>query len=84
MNNLICLIESVKNHPKLFQNTVSTDDQDIEEWTAVAAECNMTISNAQQQWNQLLIEYVDYLRSNQSFPLAKQMDFLQPYFFTIM
>lgn len=85
MNNLIALIKSVKNHPKLFQNTVNNDDQDdTAEWAAVAEECKITMSNAQEQWNQLLIEYVDYLRSNQNFPLAKYMDFLQPYFFTIM
>ncbi|KAM7347686.1 uncharacterized protein ACRADG_007200 [Cochliomyia hominivorax] len=81
---LINLIEAVKNHPNLFKNSAPNCEQDeIKEWSAVAEECKLTISEAQNQWNQLLIEYVEYLRNHQDFNLAQNMDFLQPYFFTI-
>lgn len=81
---LINLIKAVKNHPKLFMNASQNDDQDDNtEWGAVANECKMTIAEAQEQWNILLLEYVEYLRNNQDFDLAQHMHFLQPYFFTI-
>ncbi|XP_037828121.1 uncharacterized protein LOC119616046 [Lucilia sericata] len=80
---LINLIETVKNHPKLFTNTPQNDREELQEWTDVANVCKITISEAQDQWNLLLMEYVEYLRNNQDFNLAQHMDFLQPYFFTI-
>lgn len=84
MNVLVNLIKAVKNHPNLFTNSASNvEHDDFREWTAVAEECKITISEAQEQWNLLLLEYVEYLRNNRDFNLAQHMDFLQPYFFTI-
>lgn len=79
---LVNLINAVKNHPKLFTNLAQNEDE-CKEWNAAAEECGMTVIEAQDQWNLLLIEYVEYLRNNQDFSLARHMDFLQPYFFSI-
>ncbi|KAI8125583.1 hypothetical protein FF38_05316 [Lucilia cuprina] len=83
LEGFINLIETVKKYPKLFTNTPQNDQDELQEWTAVANECKITISEAQDQWNLLLMEYVEYLRNNQDFSLAQHMDFLQPYFFSI-
>lgn len=80
---ILNLISSVKNHSKLYTTLRQSEEVDVKEWTAVAQECGISITEAQDQWNVLMNEYMEYLKNNQDFGLAQHMDFLQPHFFAI-
>lgn len=84
--NLIKLIEAVRNQSNIYKNLHVDDEEYAREWQKVAKEvgCEISAEAAQDQWNSILIDYMEYLRGNQDFELAKHMDFLQPYLFTMV
>lgn len=82
--NLVQLIESVKKQANIYKNLHDDDEEYLKEWQKVAEECQTTSDEAQDQWNMLLLEYMEYLRGNNEFAMSKHMDFIQPHLFTIM
>ncbi|XP_013111023.2 uncharacterized protein LOC106089647 [Stomoxys calcitrans] len=89
--NLVKLIEAVKKHKNIYKNLSDTGARSCtKDWQIVAKDlqnamnCDVTAAEAQDQWNGVLLAYYEYLRGNQDFALAKHMDFLQPYLFTMI
>lgn len=82
--NLVELIEAVKKEPNIYKNLHEDDDEFQSEWQSIANKFCVSIDEVQRNWNRILYEYMEYLKGNDDFELAKYMDFLQPYMFTMM
>uniref|UniRef100_A0A1I8N6W3 MADF domain-containing protein n=1 Tax=Musca domestica TaxID=7370 RepID=A0A1I8N6W3_MUSDO len=82
--NLVELIEAVKKEPNIYKNLHEDDDEFQSEWQSIANKFCVSIDEVQRNWNRILYEYMEYLKGNDDFELAKYMDFLQPYMFTMI
>uniref|UniRef100_A0A1A9WPV5 MADF domain-containing protein n=1 Tax=Glossina brevipalpis TaxID=37001 RepID=A0A1A9WPV5_9MUSC len=77
------LIAAVKSHKVLYAyNHQVNERESINLWNLVAKECNAKNGKeAQIRWNNLVLEYFNYLTKGEDFPLAANMYFTQTYLF---